>query len=195
MRRSIPLLLILLLAGTVVPARAGTISLSGNFSGGVTFLKSLAPDVVPQAFVGGGNDTTYGAFTATSQSTVDSTDPSQPLFSDGTLGLIFGKKGTLGGTYSGSGTVNSDGTTSFTIDLLITSGSGIFAGATGTVIITGDISTVSPRPMVIQGTYVATLAIPEPNSLTLLALAVTCGAGVMLNRGRKGRPQRSAPLP
>jgi hypothetical protein len=176
-----------LLAGIVLPARAGT--LSGKFSG-VTLLSTLDPTVIAsQSFIGGGIDSTYGNFTATAQSTVDSTHPPQILFSGGTLLFNLSQgTGAFQGTYTGSATDNGNGT-SFTIDVSITSGSGVFTGATGTVLITGDLTEVNRLPnttrFVVAGTYIATFAIPEPNTLTLLAPAVAGGAIVLLHRRRR----------
>jgi len=79
----------------------------------------------------------------TATSTVDFSDPPTLVISDGTLTETF-LSGTLFGTSSGSGTASGLGTATFTIDFVITGGTGIFAGYTGEATLTGVITQTSP---------------------------------------------------
>ena len=100
-------------------------------------------------------------------------------------------QGTLAGTYSGSATANDDGTATFAIDVAITSGSGIFAGAIETLSFTGDITQITPRPFmvfIVVGTYVDSSSVPEPNTLTLRARRRLRGS-----RPAPSTPQGTAP--
>jgi hypothetical protein len=75
MRSSITILLVALMAlwGLVVPAHAG--SISGTFDGEATLTLTSTPGVYISNFTGDGDDTTYGSFTPTSQSTTDFSNP------------------------------------------------------------------------------------------------------------------------
>jgi hypothetical protein len=151
-----------------VPVQAG--SISGTFDGDATLTPTGTPGIYTQNFTGDGDDTTYGSFTPTSQSTIDFSNPPHILISDGMLSDAFAG-GTLFGTDSGSGTASGTGTATFTIDFAITGGTGIFAGATGEATLAGTITQTSPTTETISnGSYTGSISTsPEPSTLILLA--------------------------
>jgi hypothetical protein len=60
-----------------------------------------------------------------------------------------------------------------TVDLVITGGTGIFAGATGDVTATETVTQTSPTTALISGSYSGSIAnIPEPETLALFLPAV-----------------------
>jgi len=184
MRRPITATLVALVVMVclIMPARAG--SLSGTFDGDST-LTPVSPGIYVQNFTGDGDDVIYGSFTPQSQSTIDFSHPPQILISDGMLLMTF-SKGTLFGTGSGSGTGNGNGTATFTVDFVITGGTGSFAEALGEVTLTGMITQTSPTTeSVSDGSYVGSFSIPEPSSLALLAPAVAVGAVVLARQRRR----------
>jgi hypothetical protein len=130
-------LLVVSVAWLIVPAQAG--SLGGSFDGVATLTPTTTPGVFIQNFVGDGTDATYGAFDATSQSTVDFSSPPNIVITNGTLTEVFAG-GDLFGTGSGSGMANGHGSATFTIDFIITGGTGIFEHQTGDAVITGTIT-------------------------------------------------------
>lgn len=164
-------LLVVSVAWLIVPAQAG--SLGGSFDGVATLTPTNTPGVFIQNFVGDGNDTTYGAFDATSQSTVDFRNPPNIVITNGTLTEVFAG-GDLFGTGSGGGTGNGHGMATFTIDFIITGGTGIFEHQHGEAMITGTITQTSPLTEAIEATYTGTL-VPEPSSVSLLLLGATFG--------------------
>lgn len=166
-------LLALALCWGALPALADGLTLNGTFDGDATITPTASPGVYTQNFTGDGDDTTYGSFTPTSTSTVDFSNPPNILFSNGMLSAAF-TNGTLTGTSSGTGTANGNGTAAFTIDWVITGGTGIFAGDTGDVTLMGTITTTSPTTEAISnGTYTGSLATtPEPSTAILLGTAL-----------------------
>ena len=186
MRRSItvPLLVLVAIGGAVVPARAG--SLSGTLEGDAVETATGTPGVYTQNFTGDGDDTTYGAFTVQSMSTVDFSNPPNVTLSNGMITETFTQApylGTLFGTGSGSGTANGNGTADVTIDFVITGGTGYFAGDTGEVTITATIMVTGMNSASLTGTYAGSI-VPEPGTFTLLAPSMAMGA-VVLFRGRR----------
>ena len=168
-----PLLLVLVTAFLIVPAYAG--SIEGSFDGNATLTPTSTPGVYIQNFSGDGTDTTYGAFDVTSVSTVDFSNPPNIVITNGMLNEVF-TGGTLFGTGSGSGLANGHGMATFTIDFVITGGTGIFFGDHGTATIMGDITQTGPLTEAISNaTYTGTLVTPEPSSLGLLFLGASMG--------------------
>jgi len=162
------------MGGLFVPVQGG--SISGTISGDSTLTPKGTPGVFVQNFTGDGDDTTYGAFTPVSQSTIDFSKPPTILISDGMFTETF-SKGTLFGTSSGNGTASGAGTATVMIDFVFTGGTGFFAGATGEATFTGTITTTSPTTESITGSYVGELSIvPEPSTLTLLVPAIAIAA-------------------
>jgi hypothetical protein len=165
-------LLLVSVAWLIVPAQAG--SIGGSFDGNAILTTTSTVGVFIQNFVGDGTDGTYGAFDATSQSTVDFRNPPNILITNGTLTEIFAG-GDLFGTGSGSGTASGHGTATFTIDFVITGGPGIFEHQTGDAVITGTITQTSQTTEAIEATYTGMLGTPEPSSESLLLLGATVG--------------------
>jgi hypothetical protein len=158
--------LVVALGGLVVPVQADVIT--GTFEGDSTLTPTGTPGVFLQNFTGNGDDTTFGLFTPSSNSTIDFSNPPDILISNGTLSETF-TDGTLEGTSSGSGIASGHGTATFTIDFVITGGTGNFAGDTGEATLTGTITQTSPTTESISGSYTGSLTpVPEPSTLVLL---------------------------
>jgi hypothetical protein len=157
----------------VAPLRAA--SLSGSFEGDATLTPTGTPGVYTQSFTGDGADDTYGAFTPSSTSTTDFSHPPSIVISNGMLTEAF-EEGSLLGTSSGDGTANGNGMATFSIDYVITGGTGLFAGANGEATLMGTITTTSPTTESITGTYVGSFTVPEPTAFALGAVGlVGCG--------------------
>lgn len=145
-------------AAFAMPAKANIIDISGTFSGTGS---GGTPPVFTESFSGDGVDTTFGSFIADEQATVDVTNPSNFVLTDGTFDFIF-HQGTLSGTFSGSGAPGS-----VAITLLITSG--FLAGDTGSGTGTGSFSDTGSVDGSYQvaintvGTLVSDPSIPGPN--------------------------------
>jgi hypothetical protein len=170
-----------ILGALALPVQAG--SIAGTFEGDSTLTATGTAGVYTQSFSGDGDDTTYGAFTPQSTSTIDFSGPPQILFSDGNLTETFAD-GTWFGTTSGSGTGNGQGSATFTVDFVITGGTGDFAGVTGEATLTGTITQSSPTTESISGSYTGTLnSAPEPASM-MLVTAGLAGLGLLRRRGR-----------
>jgi hypothetical protein len=160
---------LLVMGGVVASAHAGQIS--GTLSGDSTLMPTGTPGVYVQNFTGDGDDTTYGSFTPTSSSTVDFSHPPAIVISDGMFTEIF-SQGTLFGTSSGDGTASGMGTAAVTLDLVITGGTGLFAGDTGEATANETIMQTSSTTESATGSYSGFLStVPEPSSLALLAPA------------------------
>jgi hypothetical protein len=174
------------LAGFVLPAHAEL--LSGTFSGESTLTPTGTPGVFVQNFTGHGVDATFGSFTAQSTSTIDFSRPPSITVSGGILSEVF-SQGSFSGTSSGDGTASGRGTATFEADVVITGGTGIFAGATGEVTLTGTITATSPTTELITGgTYTGSFTpIPEPSSFSLVTVAIVVGAGALFRQGRRSR--------
>jgi len=171
------------LAALAMPARAG--SLKGTFDGDATITPTGTPGVYIQNFTGDGDDVTYGSFTPSSTSTIDFSSPPKIRITNGMLLENFAN-GSLFGTSSGSGMGNGMGVATFTIDFVITGGTGFFANVTGgEVTLNGTITQTSPTTEAISnGSYVGSFSVPEPSSLTLLAPAAALAAVVTFRRRR-----------
>jgi hypothetical protein len=175
----------LALAGVAVPLQAGTIS--GSFDGVSTITPTGTPGVFTQSFSGDGTDDTYGAFTASTTSVVDFSSPPKIIFSDGKFMQIF-PDGSFFGTSSGMGTASGSGTASFTVEFVITGGSGIFAEDVGKATVTGTITSTGPTSESITASYVGTITtVPEPSTLFLLAAGIT---GLVVRKHRLARHAR-----
>jgi hypothetical protein len=165
-------LLLVAMLWLVAPLLAQTIT--GSFDGVGTLTPTNTPGIFIDNFVGDGTDNTYGAFDATSMSTVDFTNPPFIVITNGVLSEVF-TDGTLFGTGSGSGMANGQGMATFTIDFVITGGTGIFEHLHGDAMITGTITQTSPLTEAVDATYTGNLVTPEPSSLSLLFLGASFG--------------------
>jgi len=135
------------------------------------------PGIYVQNFTGDGDDTTFGSFTPASQSTIDFSNPPTILITSGMLTETF-SNGTLFGTTSGNGTASGHGTATFTIDFVITGGTGFFAGDMGEATLTGTITSTGPTTESITGSYSGSLtSTPEPATITLLGIGIAGMAG------------------
>ena len=166
------LILLVVMIGLAVPAYAD--SLGGTFDGVATLTPTGTPGVYTQNFVGDGTDATFGAFTVMSQSTADFTSPPSIIVTNAMLTDVFAG-GKFFGIGSGTGTASGQGTATFTINFLITGGTGIFEHQTGTAMVTGTITQTSPTTEAIDATYTGTLGTPEPSSLGLLVIGASMG--------------------
>jgi PEP-CTERM motif-containing protein len=175
MIRSIAATLITLVMMGCLPALVHADSFSGTLSGNSTLTPTGTPGVFVQDFTGTGSDTVFGAFTVTSQSTIDFSAPPTIVISSGSFVEDL-SGGTLFGTSSGSGTASGKGTATFTLDFVITGGTGSFAGDTGDATVTGTITMTSPTTESITGSYTGSLTpvttTPEPSSVALMLLGV-----------------------
>jgi len=172
------------IAGFAVPGHASTINISGTFSGDPTLTPNGTPGVFVQNLTGDGDDTIYGSFTPTSQSTVDFSHPPNILISGGSFTETFAK-GTLFGTSNGNGTASGLGTATFTLDFVFTGGTGQFAGDTGEATVTGTITRTSATTESITGTYTGTLTAATPLPAALPLFATGLGALGLLGWRRK----------
>jgi hypothetical protein len=163
--------MILGVAAFALPLQAEAIG--GTFDGTATLTPTGTPGVYVQNFTGDGDDTTFGAFTPTGHSTIDFSNPPNLHLSGSEITETFAH-GTLFGTGSGSGTGNGNGTATFTIDFVITGGTGDFAGDTGEAILTGTITQTSPTTeSITNGSYTGSITpAPEPGTWMLLAAGI-----------------------
>jgi hypothetical protein len=178
----------LAVAAFVVPIQAETIG--GTFEGDATLTPTGTPGFFIQNFTGDGDDTALGSFTVTGQSTIDFTSPPAIVLSNGTLTQTFGN-GTIFGTSSGTGTGNGAGVATFTVDFLITGGTGAFLGDKGEAFLTGTITQTSATTESIAGTYTgsaAPAATPEPGTWMLFAVGF---AAAGFRRVRAGAARQS----
>jgi hypothetical protein len=156
------------IAVCVTPVQASTISLNGTFDGTGSLTPTSQPGIFIFNFTGDGTDMTFGAFTPTSTSTIDFSNPPNIVVSNGMWSQMF-NDGVIFGTSSGTGTASGQGTATFTSDVVVTGGTGRFAGSTGDLIVTGTITQTSPTTESVEASYSGTVNVPEPSTLTLLA--------------------------
>jgi len=168
------------------PVRASTVSISGTLSGSATFTPTGSPAIFLENVTGDGDDTAYGSFTHSSQLTVDFSSPSNFTFSDGTFTEVF-TNGTLFGTGSGDGTADGLGGTTFTIDFVVTGGTGFFAGDTGQGTETGTGTTTSSTTASAAASYTGTLTTTPLPATWLMLLSGFVGLGFFVYRGTKKR--------
>ena len=156
---------LVMMGGLAVSAQADSTPVSGTLTGNTTLTATANPDVFDSNFTGSGIDTVSGAFTTTNTSTITFTSSSTFISSGTFMDLSAG--GTLFGTLSGTGNVTATGSDTTTLDLF-TGGTGIFAGATGEVTVTGTSTTTGA----FTGTYTGFVTTPEPSSLALMLAGI-----------------------
>jgi len=177
-------LVALALSWGAVSAVAKTINISGTFEGDSTLTPTGSPGIYTQDFTGDGEDTLFGAFTPSSTSTIDFSNPPNIMISDAMFTETF-RYGTLFGTASGSGTANGKGSATFSLDLVITGGTGNFAGDTGKATLTGTLTRTSPTSLTISNaSYTGSLStVDEPSAAILAGVSlVAIGFGFALRR-------------
>jgi len=165
----------MVLVSFATSSQANTINISGTFDGDSTLTPTATPGVYAQSFSGDGEDTTYGSFIPTSQSTVDFSNPPAIIISDGMFLETF-SQGTLFGDSSGSGTASGTGTATVTLDFIFKGGTKLFAGDTGEVTVTETITMTSATTESISGSYMGTLITPTPLPAALPLFATGLGA-------------------
>lgn len=152
-----------------VPVHADLVT--GTLTGDSILTPSLVPGVYVQNFTGDGDDTIFGAFTLQSQSTTDFNNPPSIVVTGGSFVETF-SQGTLFGTSSGGGTGSGHGTATVTLDLVVTGGTGLFAGDTGEATATETITNISGPVESVNGSYSGSIGtVPEPGLLPPLAAA------------------------
>jgi len=166
--RILPLVMILVCCATTASAGMAPGNFIGTFDGSSTLTPTGTPGVFIQNFSGDGDDSVFGPFTPSSHSTIDFSHPPNIVVTDGTFLLDFGGLGTLFGTTSGGGMGNGAGMATFSADLMITGGTGLFGGAAGDATITGTITQTSPTTESLTASYNGTVTIPEPSTVLLL---------------------------
>ena len=177
------------IAVCVTPMQASTIPLNGTFDGTATLTPTIQPGIFISNFTGDGTDMTFGAFTLTSTSTIDFSNPPNIVVSNGKWSQMF-NDGAIFGTSSGTGTASGLGTATFTFDIVVAGGTGHFAGSTGDLIVTGTITQTSSTTESVEASYSGTLGVPESSTLTLLASSLL---GLALWRRSRCRPAATNP--
>jgi hypothetical protein len=181
MLRSISATLIAL-AALVLPVQASTISTTGNYTGTViNNLTMVGLDFVgTQTVSGTGNISPLGSysFTAGNDATFFGSTLTNTI-TNGTFTDIFGG-GTLFGTYTGHGTSNATDTTE-TLNYIVTGGTGVFLGYTGSSHGTANIDNIGTISYTGMGTLTTT---PIP-STWLMLLSGLVGLGFFAYRGSK----------
>jgi len=181
--RAVAVYALLIMVATCLAVPALAQSITGSFDGVGTLTPTGTPGIFIQNFVGDGTDTLFGAFTATSQSTVDFTNPPFIAITNAMLTQTFAG-GSLFGDGSGSGMANGQGMATFTSDFEITGGTGIFEHLHGEVMITGTITQLTPLTEAVDATYTGNLVTPEPSSLSLLFLGAGFGYRLLARKRR-----------
>ena len=165
--------------------RADTIPISGTISANNLLVLTTPPNIFSGTSTGTGVDATFGAFTFSSAWTTTLTDPTDFLVSNGTFVDAYAG-GTLTGSITGSGTVNTSTlVTTFTENLAFTSGTGIFAGDTGLATLSGTGTFALSGPS--TASYTGTFTTPEPSTLVLLSVSLLTLMGMGLYKSRHTR--------
>jgi len=183
MIRSVAAILIglLMMGGLAVSAQADSMPVSGTLTGTSTTTATSNPAVFDSSFTGSGVDSVSGPYTTANTSTITFTS-STTFISSGTFtDMLAG--GTLFGAFFGVGTVTATGSDITLLDLF-TGGTGIFAGDTGEVTVTGTSTTTGA----FTGTYTGFITTPEPSSLALML----AGIGLLPLMRKRLAPGRQA---
>ena len=163
------------------PLQADTVPISGTISATNFLVLTTPPNIYSGTSTGTGFDTTSGAFIFSSAWTTILTDPTDFLVANGTF-LDTYATGTLSGTITGGGTVNSTGTTKFSENLVFTSGTGIFAGGTGQATLSGTGTFALSGPS--TASYIGTFTVPEPSTVELIIASLLGLMGMDLLKKR-----------
>lgn len=158
---------LVLIGGLAVTAQADSIPTSGTLTGTTTLTATSNPAVFDSSFTGSGVDSVSGAFTTTNMGTITFTSLTT-FISSGTFEDVLAG-GTLFGTFSTMGTVTATGSNATALDLF-TGGTGIFAGDTGEVTVTG--TGTGTTTSAFTGTYAGFITTPEPSSLALMLAGI-----------------------
>lgn len=156
---------LVMMGGFAVSAQADSTPVSGTLTGTSTLTATSNPDVFDSSFTGTGVDSVSGDYTTTNAGTITFTSPTT-FISSGTF-MDFLAGGTTFGTFSGMGTVTATGSDITLLDL-VTGGTGIFAGETGEITVTGTSTTAGA----FTGTYTGFITTPEPSSLALMLAGI-----------------------
>jgi hypothetical protein len=175
------LLLVALAALAMGRTATAQIPFTGTNSGSMT-MAPTGPGQVHVIEAGSGTDTLGGAFTMTGSQDMQYFSPTYAIITNGDCTQTYAL-GTITSTYTGSGGENGI----YTMDALITGGTGAYAGIGGTWAQVVQVTRTGPA----SADWTATLhgvAVPEPS--TAASLVVGSGmAGLLLLRRRRS-PRR-----
>lgn len=183
------------------PANAGTVTLTGTRENINPLLPpgsgSCAPTYFNTVIITPGNFSSTGTsnlgnFTSTQQHCIVSAPPTP--FVNGIFTYDFGSGATLTGTYSGTMALTATPGFFDTVEnLIVTGGTGVFAGATGTITTNGTLH-FGLYNGVNSGFYSGTVlgsitapGVPEPTSWAMMTIGLGL-AGAAMRRGRRNRP-------
>jgi hypothetical protein len=174
---------LVVMASLAVPVQADTIAISGTLMETITFTATANLAVFVGSATGSGVDSVLGAYTTTSSGPLTFSSPTA-FTNSGTFVDVFAG-GTLFGTSSGNGTQTGN-TSTGTTNVVITGGTGIFAGDTGQSTLTGTCTGTGPTTCSFTGTYTGSITTPEPSSLALMLAAIGF-VPLIRNRLARGR--------
>jgi hypothetical protein len=153
---------------------------TGNY-----LITPTGPNTIHGEYTGLGNSSPGGAYTSFGAFDLDTTDPANQIASNATFNQDYGGGNTLFGTFTGTATFTSATEGTFTLDSLLTGGTGTFLNYRGTFTVTGTLNVTGPTTIAYTAIANGTLVvIPEPGAVALLIGASVPGTMLLL-RHRK----------
>jgi hypothetical protein len=187
---------VIIVATLGVDARAGLISYTGTLSGTFTATPALPPDFQSSAvFTGTGFDTLGGAFVISGSNNAQYISTFDVQIYGGLFTRVYGGGDTIFGTYTGTSVVNSaHDQASVTQDVVITGGTGIFAGIEGSQAQACTAQTIGMNPdgtlnVAFSGSYTGTVTI-TPELSTLLTSSIVFSLFTFIRLRWRSRPVR-----